>query len=76
MMTITVTSTLDFVGLYNMCWGEALDTLENIKVEDKEEELMSFLALDAFSSMPDLSEINDLLSFESDYVYEQLGISK
>ena len=40
----------------------------------KEEELMSLLSLDCFSDTPDLTEVNDLLWFEDEWIFEMLGI--
>lgn len=64
----------DFDDLMNDCWSGAIDTLNTIQENDKEEELMSFLSLDVFSEMPDLTEVNDLLWFEDAWIFEMLGI--
>lgn len=74
-MTITVTKELDFNDLMNQCWSGAVDTLNTIYNNDKEDELMSLLNWDCFSSTPSMTEVNDLLWFESDWIFEQLGIS-
>ena len=73
-MTITVQREFSFHDLLDECWSGALDTLNTIYEHDKEEELMSLLALDCFSSIPDLTEVNDLLRFEDEWIFEQLGI--
>ena len=73
-MTITVQMELDFHDLFNECWSGALDTLNTIYEHDKGEELMSLLALDCFGNTPDLTEVNDLLSFEDVWIFEMLGI--
>lgn len=64
----------DFYDLMNVCWSGAIDTLNTIQKHDKKEELMSLLSLDCFSEMPDLTEVNDLLWFEDEWIFEQLGI--
>lgn len=64
----------NFNDLMNNCWSGAIDTLRTISENDKEEELMSLLSLDCFSDTPDLTEVNDLLWLESDWVFEMLGI--
>lgn len=74
MHTITVRRTLDFHDLMDECWSGALDTLKTISENDKEEELMSLLALDVFGNTPDLTEVNDLLWFDDEWVFEMLGI--
>ena len=43
--------------------------------EHKEEELISLLNEVFFEQQPDITEINDYLWFESDDIYEYLGIS-
>ena len=75
-MTITVKRELDFYDLQDECWSGALDTLRTISENDKKEELMSLLALDCFSGneIPDLTDINDLLWFDSEWIFEMLGI--
>ena len=64
----------DFDDLTNSCWSGALDTLNTIQENNKEEELMSLLSLDCFSDIPDLTEVNDLLWFEDEWIFEMLGI--
>lgn len=73
-MTITVKRELDFHDLLDECWSGALDTLNTIYEHDKEEELMSLLALDCFATTPDLTAVNDLLWFEDTWIFEMLGI--
>lgn len=74
MYTITVRRELNFNDLMDECWSGALDTLKTISENDKEEELMSLLALDVFGNTPDLTEVNDLLWFDDEWVFEMLGI--
>jgi len=74
MYTISVKSTFDFDDLMNHCWSGAIDTLKTIQKHDKEDELMSFLSMDVFSDTPDLTEVNDLLWFEDEWIFESLGI--
>ena len=64
----------DFNDLMDACWSGAIDTLNTIQENDKEEELMSLLSLDCFSDMPDITEVNDLLWFEDEWIFEMLGI--
>ena len=65
----------DFNDLMDACWSGAIDTLVTVQENDKEEELMSLLSLDCFTDTPDLTEVNDLLWFEDEWIFEQLGIS-
>lgn len=66
---------MGFGDLMENCWSGALDTLITIEEHDKEEELMEFL-INEFTGIPELTEINDLLWFESDFVFETLRISE
>ena len=75
MYTITIRKELDFNDLFNECWSGAVDTLRTISENNKEDELMSLLALDVFGDMPDLTEVNDLLWFDDAWVFEMLGIN-
>lgn len=63
-----------FDDLYKNCWCGALDTLDRIAELDKEEELMSFFGM-YFEEMPTDTQINDLLWFDDEFIFEELGIS-
>lgn len=67
---------LDFNDLMNRCWAGAVDTLNTIYDNDKEDEFMGLLEEEFFSEVPTLTAINDLLWFDSDWVFEMLGISE
>ena len=54
-------------------WSGAVDTLERIKREDKCEELENILD-DVYPDGMTETELNDLLWFDSETVYEWLGI--
>ena len=62
-----------FRELKNNSWSGAVDTLEKIEEAGKEEELMNFLE-EEFVETPTETEVNDLLWFEDEYIFEQLGI--
>ena len=64
----------DFEELYKDSWSGAINTLDSIMKNDMENELMEHLE-DIFSDqIPTETEVNDYLWFESDYIYECLGI--
>ena len=64
----------DFEELYKDSWSGAINTLDTIMKNDMENELMEHLE-DIFSDqIPTETEVNDYLRFESDYIYECLGI--
>ena len=71
-MTITVKNEMDFNDLMNNCWSGAIDTLQVIEENGKEEELM--LLLEEITNNPTMTDINDILCFEDEMIYESLGI--
>lgn len=65
----------DFRRLQDNCWSGAVDTLITVYNNDKEDELMSLLEMEFEFDIPTLTEVNDFLWFEDEYIFEQLGIS-
>lgn len=65
----------DFDDLRKKCWSGAIDTLETIEKNEKEEEFMNFLAQEFCDEIPTLTAVNDLLWFEEDYIFKMLGIN-
>jgi len=59
--------------LRNELWSGALDTLETIIENDKLQELM-YLLEELYPEPVDITTINDLLWFDEDFIFEQLGI--
>lgn len=66
----------DFNDLMNRCWSGALNTLEAVERNDKEEDLMQLLSEVYCDEMPDLTDINDLLRFEDEWLFEMLDIEE
>ena len=69
----------DFNDLMNRCQSGAINTLETIEANGKEEELMQLLEDYAEAgdySTPTLTEINDLLWFEDEWICEMLNIEE
>ena len=73
-MTITVKNEMDFNDLMNNCWSGAIDTLQRIEENGKEEELM--MLLEEITSNPSMTDINDILWFNNKMIYEFLGIAE
>lgn len=71
MNTITIQKELDFYDLLEECWSGAINTLETIENNNKEEEFMDLLSE---MNMNTLTEINDFLRFDDTYIYDCLGI--
>lgn len=65
----------DFEELYKDSWSGAIDTLDTIMKNDMENELMEHLENIFSDQIPTETEVNDYLWFESDYIFECLGIN-
>lgn len=63
----------DFNDLKKNSWSGAIDTLETIEENEKEEELMTLLE-NTFEDVPTETEVNDFLWFEDDFIFEELEI--
>ena len=72
---ISVKKELSFEDLKHERWSGAIDTLQKIEEEGKEDELMKLLQ-EVFADIPTETEINDFLWFEDSYIYENLGIKE
>ena len=71
---IRIAREFDFYDLQNECW-ECDDVLDAVKNADAEDDLMMLLE-DVFNAeVPTLTEVNDLLRFDGDWVLESLGIN-
>lgn len=81
-MYINIRKEMDFNDLTNECWSGAEDTLARIAEEGKEEEFINWLnscyydSSDKIDDAPTLTEINDLLRFDDEWILEQLNIDK
>lgn len=67
----------DFNDLMKACWGGAVDTLKTIEENNMENELINYLFFYILEGeIPTMTELNDFLWFEDEYVFEALGITK
>ena len=66
----------DFADLKNNSWSGAVNTLKTIEEAGKEEELMSLLEDLFCEETPEETKVNDFLWFDTDYIYESLGIKE
>ena len=73
-MTITVKNEMDFNDLMNNCWSGAIDTLQVIEENGKEEELIMLLEEVFTYEIPAITDINDILWFSDTMILEALGI--
>lgn len=74
MTLIEVKTDYDFDDLMDKCWSGAIDTLQIIYDNSYEEEFMNFLVNYYCDEIPTLTEINDLLWFEDEYIFECIGL--
>lgn len=72
---LTIKKEIDFNDLKNMVWSGAVDTIQRIEDEQKQDSLMALLNEVFFERQPDITDVNDYLWFDSDDIYECLGIS-
>lgn len=72
---LTIKKDVSFNDLKDMVWSGAVDTMQRIEDEQKQDSLMALLNEVFFETQPDMTEVNDYLWFESDDIYEYLGIS-
>ena len=63
----------DFDTLSNNSWGQAVDVLKEIQKAGMQDELMDYLE-DIFNEGVDRTELNDLLSYDWEWVYSQIGM--
>lgn len=62
--------------LENVCWGQARNVLQEIYDNDYEEELIDHLT-DIFSdNTPTLTELNDYISYDWEYIYDAIGLKE
>ena len=71
---LKVIEEVDFKTLYYNAWGQAVEVLKEIDEEDMSKELMDFLE-DLYPDGADAIELNDLLSYDWEWVYSQIGMS-
>lgn len=70
---ITVKQEMGFDEILNTAWGQAIDVLKEIHKAGMEDELMAYLD-DIFNEGVDHTELNDLLSYDWEWVYSQIGM--
>ena len=66
----------NFSDLMNDCWSGAIDTLKTIEERNKEDELMAHLENQWLDEVPTMTQINDYLWFEDEFIFQCLGISE
>lgn len=72
-INVTVSNDMDFDDIYQNSWSEAVDTLNTISNEGKEDDLMELLD-ELYPDGVDETELNNFLAFEDDYIFQNLDI--
>lgn len=70
---LKVINQVDFDRLYENAWGQAVEVLDEISKAGMEEELMDLLE-DLYPDGVDGIELNDLLAYDWEWVYSQIGM--
>lgn len=68
-----VQTDLDFNDLENECWG-CDSVLDAISENNKEEEFMYLLEEQFGGDIPTMTEVNDFIRFDDDFIFDALGI--
>lgn len=72
-INVTTPNDMDFDDIYQNSWSGAVDTLNTISNEGKEDDLMELLD-ELYPDGVDEAELNDFLAFEDDYIFQNLDI--
>lgn len=72
-INVTTSNDMDFDDIYQNSWSGAVDTLNTISNEGKEDDLMELLD-GLYPDGVDETELNDFLAFEDDYIFQNLDI--
>ena len=65
-----------FGDLQDMCWSGAIDTLNTIEENGKEDELIGLLEDVFCDEIPTDTEVNDFLRFDTATIFHVLDISE
>lgn len=72
-INVTTSNDMNFDDIYQNSWSGAVDTLNTISNEGKEDDLMELLD-EFYPDGVDETELNDFLAFEDDYIFQNLDI--
>lgn len=73
-INVTTSNDMDFDDIYQNSWSRAVDTLNTISNEGKEDDLMELLD-ELYPNGVDENDLNDFLWFDDDYIFNELGIN-
>lgn len=68
----------DFYELKEASWSGAIHTLDEIEEKGKEDELINYLneIISSYDDGIEETKLNDILWFDRDYIFEDLGITQ
>jgi hypothetical protein len=67
---------IDFDYLKDICWSGAVETLQIIEQNNKQDFLIQLLEEIFIEQIPDITDINDFLWFDTETIFEYLNISE
>lgn len=73
-INVTTSNDMNFGRYRQNSWNGAVDTLDIISNEGKENDLMELLDI-VYPDGVDEIELNDFLAFEDNYIFSELGIN-
>lgn len=73
-ITVMTSNDMYFDDIYQNAWDGAVDTLDIISNEGKENDLMELLD-SVYPDGVDEIELNNFLAYEGDYIFNVLGIN-
>lgn len=74
-MFVNVSKEMNFDDIKDMVWSGAINTINRVEEEQKEDELMEFINEVFYGETIDETRLNDFLWFDTDYIYENLDIT-
>lgn len=74
-MVINVSKEMNFDDIKNMVWSGAISTINRVEEEQKQDELMELINEVFCCETIDETKLNDFLWFDTDFIYENLGIT-
>ena len=77
-MITKVYEVYSFNDLYDSSWSGAVDTLDTIRENNKEDDLLALIneVLSCYDGGLDRTQLNDYLWFDRDDIYNSLGIEE
>lgn len=67
---------LSFDDLLKRCWSGAIDTLNTIRENNKEDEFLCLLDEFYSETPPTLTKVSNLLRLNKKFIFDNLGISE